>query len=203
MILLPRGNLPLNVFEPRYLALINDVLGAHRIIGMIQPASGLGDDESPHGKVFPLREVGCAGRITAFSENDDGRLLVSLTGIARFRIENEMSTMEPYRRFGVGYDEFPTDLKRNWGDDEVDRERLLATLRAYLDANKLEADWRMIERSSNERLINALAMMSPYGPEEKQALLEAPDLRTRAETLVALAEMELAATDDGSGTALQ
>jgi Lon protease-like protein len=202
VILLPRATLPLNVFEPRYLALVDDALGDQRLVGIVQPAPGLGEAESPSGKAFPLREIGCVGRITAFSESDDGRLLISLTGVARFRLDSEMSTLEPYRRFGVDYRQFSTDLKRGWGDIDVDRERLLAALRAYLDAHKLEADWRMIERSSSERLINTLAM-SPYGPEEEQALLEAPDLRRRAETLIALAEMELAAPEDGSGTALQ
>lgn len=202
-ILLPRATLTLNVFEPRYLALVDHTLAHDRLIGVIQPAPDAGQAESPEGKGFPLRQVGSAGRITAFTEGDDGRVMISLSGIARFRLQHEIDTDHPFRMATVDFSPYEVDLIAGAGEDVVDRPHLIATLRSYLRANNLNADWDRINGASNERLVNALSVMSPYGPEEKQALLEAPDLRARAETLVALAEMELAATDDGPGTTLQ
>lgn len=203
VILLPRSTLPLNVFEPRYLELVNDTLAGNRLLGIIQPVSETEEDESPQGKTFPLRGVGSVGRLTAFSETDDGRILITMTGIGRFDIASEAETATPYRVCAVRYDRFADDLVHGRGEEAVDREGLLRVLRVYLKAHELSADWDSIERSSNELLVNTLSMISPYGPEEKQALLEAPDLKSRAEVLVALAEMELAARDDGSGTSLQ
>lgn len=204
-ILLPRSSMPLNIFEPRYLALIDHVLAGDRLFGIVQPARTPGDDDepdSPAGKSAPLRSVGTVGRLTAFSETDDGRYVVSLTGIARFRLGEEIETREPYRTFEVGYD-FAHDLVSGHGEDQVDRDHLLVVLKTYLDANELKADWEAIHDSSTEFLVNTLSMISPYGSEEKQALLEAPTLKERAEVLVALAEMEFAARDDGSGSTLQ
>ncbi len=202
-ILLPRATLSLNVFEPRYLVLVDYALAGDRLIGIVQPAPDAGDNKSPTGKTFPLRRVGCAGRITAYSEGDDGRVLLSLTGITRFRVLHDVESDEPFRFAQVDFSEFASDFRSGHGEDEVDRPRLLDTLKNYLTANNLSADWDRIDSASNERLVNTLSISSPYGAEEKQALLEARDLRARAEALVALAEMELASRDDGSGTSIQ
>lgn len=203
VILLPGSTLPLNVFEPRYLQLVDDALAGDRLIAIIQPKREAGEDESPEGKAAELRAIGTIGRITAFSETDDGRYLITLTGIARFEMTDEEETDSPYR-IGIGaFDRFAADLVRGEGEDEIDRDRLLDVLKTYLKVNKLSADWESINRSSNELLVNTLSMISPYGPEEKQALLEAQDLKERTEVLIALAEMELATRDDGSGTTIQ
>lgn len=202
-ILLPRASLTLNVFEPRYLALIDHALAGNRLVGVVQPAPAAGSAESPAGKSFPLRRVGCAGRISSFTENDDGRVVVSLAGIVRFITGPDLDEATPFRTAEVDYAPFATDFVAGHGEDEVDRPRLIATLKNYLVANDLNADWSRINGASTERLVNTLSIISPYGPEEKQCLLEAPDLRARAEALVALAEMELAARDDGSGTSIQ
>lgn len=202
-ILLPRATLALNVFEPRYLVLVDYALAGDRLIGIVQPAPDAGETESPSGKAFPLRRIGCAGRITAFSEGDDGRLMLSLTGIARFKLVQDVESDEPFRFGRVSFTEFATDFTSGHGEEDVDRPRLLTTLRNYLIANNLSADWDRIDSASNERLVNTLSILSPYGAEEKQALLEARDLKARAEALVALAEMELASRDDGSGTSIQ
>jgi Lon protease-like protein len=202
-ILLPRATLALNVFEPRYLVLIDYALAGDRLIGIVQPAPDSGDNESPSGKTFPLRRIGCVGRITSFSEGDDGRVMLSLTGVARFRILQDVESDEPFRFGRVSFNEFASDFRSGHGEEEVDRPRLLTTLRNYLIANNLSADWDRIDGASNERLVNTLSILSPYGAEEKQALLEARDLKARAEALVALAEMELASRDDGSGTSIQ
>jgi uncharacterized protein len=202
-ILLPRATLALNVFEPRYLALVDFVLAGDRVIGIVQPGPNGGKAESPPGKDFPLRRVGCAGRITAFNEGDAGRTVISLSGIARFAVKHDIDSEHPFRFCRVDYAPYVMDFTTGHGEDDVDRPRLLETLKNYLIANDLNADWDRIEHATNERLVNTLSILSPYGPEEKQALLEAKDLKARAEALVALAEMELAQRDDGSGTSLQ
>jgi len=202
-ILLPRASLTLNVFEPRYLALVDHALAGDRIIGVVQPAPEAGHAESPAGKTFPVRRVGCAGRISSFTENEDGRVVISLAGIARFLVAGDVGGSEPFRVCRLDFAPYAKDFVAGHGEEDVDRPLLIATLRSYLIANNLNADWDRINNASSERLVNTLSVLSPYGPEEKQALLEAPDLRARAEALVALAEMELAATDDGSGTSLQ
>lgn len=200
-ILLPRASLPLNIFEPRYLGMVDDTMRGGRIIGVIQPASPESQgDESPEGKDAPLRRVGCAGRLTMYQEQDDGRYLITLTGVARFEIADEAETDKPYRVAAVSYDRFASDLRVGHGEELVDRANLLRVLRLYLEANRLQADWRAIQRSSSEGLINALSVMSPYGQEEKQALLEAADLKARGDVLVALAEMELATKGQAGGT---
>lgn len=200
-LLLPRGQMPLNIFEPRYLAMTDAVLReGHRVIGMIQP-----DPTHPGSETKPnLFKVGCVGRITQFAESGDGRYLIQLTGVARFRIEEELNAVTPYRQCRVSYAPFANDFTARKGEDEVDRESLLTALRSFLESNNLKADWDGIENAPNEALVNALAMMSPYGVAEKQALLEAPDLKTRAELLVAVTEMELARKVAGGGeTSLQ
>lgn len=189
-LLLPRGQLPLNIFEPRYVAMIDAALGAHRLIGMVQPRF---DDRAPRQMAEPaLCAVGCAGRITSFAETGDGRYLITLTGICRFRILSEPSSGRLYRIAETTARGFEQDFVAHDGESAVDRPQLLRTFRAYLDANQLDADWESVERTSTEQLVNALSMMSPFGPPEKQALLEAPDLKTRADTLVAITEMTLA-----------
>lgn len=202
-ILLPRTSVTFNVFEPRYLALVDKILAGDRLLGIVQPAPEAGAVESPEGKNFPLRRVGCVGRLSAFTEGDDGRYLISLIGIGRFELMTEIKSEEPFRIFRIDFGGFNSDFILGYGEDEVDRPRLLETLKSYLQANSLTADWDRINGAGNERLVNTLSILSPYGAEEKQALLEAPDLRTRAEALVALAEMELATRDDGSGTTIQ
>ena len=179
--------------------MIDDVLGGSRIIGILQPFGDAGD-ESPLQKDTPLRNIGCVGRITAFQELDNGRFVVTLTGITRFDTIREMPTNKPYRSVSVSYDRFFSDFEEGRGEDLVDRQNLLEVLKAYLDANQLSADWSAIAKASSEVLINALSVMSPYGPEEKQALLEADDLKTRADVLVALAEMEMASSGGSGGT---
>jgi len=199
-ILLPRATLPLNVFEPRYLAMLDDVMSGARIIGIIQPARPEEGIESPESKTAVVKRVGCAGRVTSYQEQDDGRLLITLTGIARYDVLDEAATAKPYRVMSVSYDRFASDFSHGLGEEQVDRAKLLRALKTYLDENNLKTDWSVIERASSEFLINALCVMSPYGPEEKQALLEASDLKARAEVLVALAEMELAARGGSGGT---
>jgi uncharacterized protein len=198
-LLLPRGQMPLNIFEPRYLVMIDDALrSGQRLIGMIQPDSATESDEHPN-----LYKIGCIGRLTQFTESGDGRYLIQLTGVARFRIEEELTVATPYRQCRVSYAPFAGDFSPREGEDEVDREALLHALADFLKANNLKADWDGIENAPNEALVNALAMMSPYGSAEKQALLEAPDLKTRAEILVAITEMELAKNAAGGETPLQ
>jgi len=200
--MLPRSTLPLNIFEPRYLQMINDVLAGSRVLGIVQPQQ-TDTGQSPPGKSAPLRRVGCVGRLTAFNESDDGSVVISLSGIARFEILRECTTDHPYRVCDVTYTPFLKDFVRGHGQEQVNLSRFLRVLRSYLDAHKLRADWEALNRSPVELLINTLAMISPYGPEEKQALLEASDLRTRSEVLMALAEMDIATPEGGSGTTLQ
>ena len=188
-LLLPRGQMPLNIFEPRYLAMIDDALrDGHRMIGMIQPDPTQGGT-ADKPKLF---KVGCVGRITQLAESGDGRYLLELTGIARFNVIEELNVATLYRQCRVTFAPFADDFVPRKGEEAVDRKALLSALTEFLKANNLQADWEGIEKAPNEALVNALSMMSPYGAAEKQALLEAPDLKTRAEILVAITEIELA-----------
>ncbi len=188
-LLLPRGQMPLNVFEPRYLAMVDDALrDGHRLIGMIQPDVTHSQDEDRP----TLFKVGCVGRITQLAESGDGRYLLELTGVARFSVVEELTVLTAYRQCRVDYFPFIDDFTARKGEDAVDREQLLVALTDFLKANNLSVDWEGVENAPNEALVNALAMMSPYGSAEKQALLEAPDLKTRAEILIAVTEMDLA-----------
>jgi uncharacterized protein len=196
-LLLPGSQLPLNIFEPRYLAMLDDALAGNRLIGMIQPASGDDDGDDQHQE---LSKVGCIGRVTSFAETGDGRSLITLTGVARFRMLEELSVITPYRQVKMA--PFLGDLQPE-DDSNVDRKALLGAFRDYLEAQKLEADWDHIERASNAMLVNSMSMMAPYGPAEKQALLEAPDLKTRADTLIAITEFVLAKSSNDGGTTLQ
>jgi Lon protease-like protein len=198
-LLLPRGQMPLNIFEPRYLAMVDDALrDGHRLIGMIQP-----DIRQKAAAVPPLYKIGCVGRITQLAESGDGRYLIELTGVARFEIVEELKVLTAYRQCRVTYAPFADDFIARKGEELVDREAVLRALRDFLKANKLNADWEGIDKAPNEALVNALAMMSPYGPAEKQALLEAKDLKTRAELLVAVTEIELAKKNTDGETPLQ
>jgi Lon protease-like protein len=195
-LLLPRGQMPLNIFEPRYLAMVDDSMrDGHRLIGMIQPdPAHRGPDDKP-----ALYKVGCVGRITQLAESGDGRYLMQLTGVARFQIEQELKVATAYRQCRVTYQPFADDFIARKGEELVDRKALLETLSSFLKANNLKTNWQDIESAPNEAVVNALAMMSPYGVAEKQALLEAPDLKTRAEVLIAVTEMELAKKTAGGG----
>lgn len=187
-LLLPRGRLPLNIFEPRYLAMVRDALAAERMIGMVQPTGA-----DSRANVPPVYTVGCLGKITAFSETDDGRFLITLTGVCRFRIGQELARVTPYRKVLANYDEFAADLAPGTPpNDAVNRERLGPALKGYLEMHGLAADWHAIEQAPAETLINALAMICPFAPPEKQALLEAGDVMARADMMVTLLEMALA-----------
>jgi Lon protease-like protein len=199
-LLLPRGQMPLNIFEPRYLAMIDDALRGTRLIGMIQPdVRKKSTSDKP-----PLYKVGCVGRITQLAESGDGRYLIELTGVSRFEVAEELDVQTPYRQCRVSYTRFADDFVARRGEDEVDRKTLLKTLREFLKANDLKVDWGGIEKAPNEALVNALSMMSPYGTPEKQALLEARNLKHRAEILIAVTEIELAKKNsEGGETPLQ
>jgi uncharacterized protein len=188
-LLLPRGQMPLNIFEPRYLEMVDDALrDGRRLIGMIQPdPAHPGPSDRPN-----LYKIGCVGRITQIAETGDGRYLIQLTGVARFRIVQELPVATAYRQCSVDFATFIDDFTARKGEDRVDRKAVLSALMQYLKANDLKADWEGIENAPNEALVNALAMMSPYDPAEKQAMLEAPDLKTRAEILIAVTEIALA-----------
>jgi Lon protease-like protein len=198
-LLLPRADMPLNIFEPRYIAMVDAAIATHRIIGMIQP-----DEAAPICARGPtLRPVGCAGRIVSFAETGDGRYVITLTGVARFRVVEELSLETPYRQCRVTAEPFAVDFGASQCA-AVDRTMLLRAFRAYLERHGLDTDWESVGRASNETLVNALAMMAPFGSAEKQALLEAPDLKARAETLVALADMAMSETSGvAAGRVLQ
>jgi Lon protease-like protein len=192
-LLLPRRRMPLNIFEPRYLAMIDDTLRHSRVVGMVQPTCG--EQKSP-----PLYPVGCLGRLTAWSETGDGRFLITLTGLIRFRIEGELKTTTPYRQVEVSYDRFPDDLKETCDEAGIDRERLGASLKTYFKQRKIDEYWQSIEQVSSEVLVNSLAMICPFEIAEKQALLEAPALADRARLLTALIEMAAASNGSHGGT---
>jgi len=188
-ILLARGQLPLNIFEPRYLNMIDDAMAGDRMIGLIQPAGGAPDLPS-------LSAVGCAGRITSFAETSDGRYLITLTGICRFGITTEMPSPTPYRQVRAAFAPFEADLTAP-PQDAFDREPFMAALKAYLERRQLEVDWETAESAPQEALINSLAMALPFEPAEKQALLESPTLQDRCAVLTALMRIDAAETGDG------
>ncbi len=190
-LLLPGGQMPLNIFEPRYLAMVDQALASDRLIGMVQPAL----DGSPDG----LCDVGCLGRISSLTESGDGRYHITLAGVCRYRIIGETAANTPWRQVKIS--PFLGDLETPNGKD-VDRKSLLKAFKSFLESNSMDADWESVNRADNVMLVNALSMMSPYGPAEKQALLEAPDLKARAETLVAITEIMLARNGD-TGSTLQ
>ena len=188
-LLLPRARLPLHIFEPRYLAMLDDVLKTpSRLIGMIQPFEGRGN---------ALHLIGCAGRLTGFSETEDGRYMITLSGISRFRVLKEIDGFTPYRRCAVSWGGFGADLGPSECDKGLDREAFMALLRRYFEAQGLSTDWDSLKEADDELLINSLSMLCPFEPEDKQALLEAPSLLTRRETLVTLLEFATRAGEGG------
>jgi uncharacterized protein len=196
-LLLPRRPLQLTVFEPRYLAMLDDALSGERLIGIIQPTAA----ETTAGPAPELYPVGCAGRIVQYAEVGDGRCFLTLMGVARFRLAEELHYATPYRVAAADYTPFADDFTEGAGEAAVDRESLLATLRRYAEVNEVKVVWSDIKKASNEALVNGLSMMSPCGPREKQALLEAADLRARGDMLVAITTIGLARGDD-AGTQL-
>ncbi|MCF6444801.1 LON peptidase substrate-binding domain-containing protein [Nereida sp. MMG025] len=183
-LLLPRARLPLHIFEPRYLQMIEDCMKTStRLIGMVQPYEGRGDNG--------LHAIGCAGRLTAFSETEDGRYMVTLAGASRFRVRNEVTGFSPYRRCEVSWDGFDRDLGREETDKGFDRPAFLDLLARFFEDQDLKTDWDSLKEADEELLINSLSMLCPFEPEDKQALLEAPTLQTRRETLVTLIEFAL------------
>lgn len=185
-LLLPRARLPLHIFEPRYLAMLEDCMKTpHRLIGMIQPREVPGTGEKR------LSAIGCAGRLTAFTETEDGRYMVTLTGISRFRLREEVQGFTPYRRCTVEWTAFSRDLGGDETDAGLDRDSFFALLARFFQAQSMGTDWSGLKDADTELLINSLSMLLPLGPEDKQALLEAPSLVTRRETLVTLIEFSL------------
>lgn len=185
-LLLPRARLPLHIFEPRYLAMLDDTLKTpHRLIGMIQPR------EVPSGDKTRLHTIGCAGRVTGFSETEDGRYMITLAGISRFRVQKVQEGFTPYLKCDVSWDDFGRDLKGTEHDPGFKRDRFLRLLGRYFDSRDLSTDWDSLRDAEDELLVNALSMLCPFDPEDKQALLEAPSLSTRRETLVTLIEFSL------------
>ncbi len=195
-LLLPAGQMPLNIFEPRYLAMIDHAMTTDRIIGMVQPRL----NQSDRSAIPQMAEVGCAGRIVQFAETGDGRCLITLAGICRFRILEEADVSTPYRQCNVSAAAYGDDFNPKKGEDAVDRQSLLQAFRHYLVANDLEADWNSVNEASNASLVTTLAMMAPAGPAEKQALLEASDHKSRAELLIAITEIALAGGSEPSSS---
>jgi hypothetical protein len=198
-LLLPGGELPLQIFEPRYLNMVDDVMAGDRVIGMIQTRPG-GDRERPS-----LADVGCAGRITSYAETSDGRYLITLTGVCRFEAGDELAIRAPYRQLRARYDRFEGDL----ADDEAARTpedvrgRFAKALKRYLNRRELDIDWETANTAPLEALVNSLAMGLPFEPAEKQALLEAPDLTGRFEALTTLLEIDSLEDGDDEGHSLQ
>lgn len=184
-LLLPRARLPLHLFEPRYLQMFDDTLKTSgRLIGMVQPNPRPGKDSALH-------HIGCAGRITQFSETEDGRYLITLSGISRFRVVEEVDGFTPYRKCTVDWAGFDRDLGPTEHDNAFDREKLMRLLERYFTVRGLSTDWETLKDADDELLINSLSMLLDFDPEDKQALLEAPSLATRRETLVTLIEFAL------------
>lgn len=186
-ILLPRSRLPLHIFEPRYLAMVDDCLKTpHRFIGMLQPTGNEGR----------LHSIGCAGKLTQFSETEDGRYMITLTGISRYRLDSEIEGFAPYRRFNVQWTGFEKDWEVPEQDSKFDRDSFFDLLKKFLEGEGLSTDWETLQQADNELLINSLSMMLDFDLEDKQALLEAPSLQTRRETLTTLFEFSLRGGSD-------
>ncbi|MGE0665165.1 MAG: LON peptidase substrate-binding domain-containing protein [Sphingomonadales bacterium] len=195
-LLLPRGALPLNIFEPRYRAMVEDVIRGKRVIGMVQPKVHESETAEP-----PVYDIGCAGRLTAFQELEDGRYIITLTGIRRFRIAEEMARTTPYRQFRVDYADYMQDFEPETAGT-ADRDYFLRLIRQYVDIQGYNVDWDVIENTDTETLIHASSTLAPWEPSEKQALLEARDIDHRYQTLIALYEMAIAQAH-GAGGSLQ
>jgi uncharacterized protein len=196
-LLLPRAELPLNIFEDRYLKMFEQAVSTDRLIGMIQPEPGDGSDTPA------LAKIGCAGRVTSYTETDDNRLLVSLTGVCRFEVVAEQKLATPFRQCSVRYDGFAADLVTENQGRSVNREALITAFRQFLEANNMSANWDEVDKVPTENLVNTLSQLAPYPAAEKQALLEAPDLKSRADMLIALTEVALSKQAYGESRTLQ
>ncbi|HEY3812123.1 MAG TPA: LON peptidase substrate-binding domain-containing protein [Caulobacteraceae bacterium] len=194
-LLLPRGQLPLNIFEPRYLNMVDDAIAGDRVIGMIQTSGGMRSRPK-------LAKVGCAGRVTSYAETSDGRYLITLTGVIRFRVQDELPAQAPYRQVRAAYDLFEEDLQTPDAGD-FDRTKFLSALKSYLTHHAMDVDWDTVRGAPEEALINSLSMALPFAPSEKQALLEASTLEVRRESLTALLEIDAAEPEGGGHGALQ
>jgi hypothetical protein len=195
-LLLPRRPIQLTVFEPRYLEMLDDALAGERLVGVIQPSSQPSSDEETSDPAPELYPLGCAGRIVQYAEIGDGRCFLTLMGVARFRLTAEEPSDSPYRVAIPDYSPFAEDFLEGAGEAAVDRDDLIAALKRFAEVNEIKVVWSDIRKASNEALVNGLSMMSPCGPREKQALLEAKDLKSRAEMLVAITTIELARGQD-------
>ncbi len=195
-LLLPFSHRPLNVFEPRYIEMVDAALRGDRMIGLIQPEDT--EEESPRGR-SPLQAIGCLGRLTHFEESGEGRYFIILEGITRFRLAQELTVMTPFRQGIIAAGEFASDFERDFGEERVDRTRFVRMMRDYAEFANIELNWEEIERTGTADLVNFCCMVGPYGPAEKQVLLEAKTLEQRAETLIAMTEYEIAR--GGSGAA--
>jgi Lon protease-like protein len=193
-LLLPRGHLPLNIFEPRYLAMTRDAIRGERLIGMIQPEA----TEDLRAAQVACYRTGCVGRIIQFAETPDGRYMITLAGLVRFDRGAELPLKDGYRRVQPNFAPYRRDMEGTAG--KIERERLLSKLKQFLERHDIGADWKAIEKAPDEQLVNALAMMCPFGPPEKQALLEAPDVAARCHTMIALLEMAVAASSEAGRT---
>ena len=191
-LLLPFAHRPLNIFEPRYLDMVDAALAAERLIGLIQPQDA--SEESPQGAA-PLQEIGCLGRLTHFEESGDGRYFIILEGVTRFRLVRELEVETPYRQAEIEAGDFASDFTRDFGEAAVDRTRFVRMMRDYAEFANIELNWEEIESTGTADLVNFCCMVSPYGAAEKQVLLEAPSLEARAETLIAMTEYEMARTN--------
>ena len=204
VLLLPGGQLPLNIFEPRYLNMLDDAMAGERMIGVIQTRGQMGPvDADAHQP--SLAPIGCLGRVTSFAETSDGRYLITLTGVCRFRAGDELPVRTPYRQVRADFSAFEADLREGSGTSspEANPAPLLAALRRYLDHRGLAIDWTSAETAPSDALINSLSMALPFEPMEKQALLEAPTIDDRRETLVALLEIDAASGDDDEPSSIQ
>ena len=197
-LLLPRGHLPLNIFEPRYLNMVDDALSGDRLIGMIQPTDSPVNPEKP--ELYP---VGCLGRLSAFTETPDGRYLITLTGICRFRVAEELETTTPYRQVSGNFEPYTDDIHLTPQQDISNRDQLIEMLQRFLDQKGMETDWESVHDAPGELLVNSLAMTCPFSAQEKQALLEAASLDDRIRVLMTLLEMAVTPNADGSNTPLQ
>lgn len=194
-LLLPQTHRPLNIFEPRFIEMIDDALAGNRLVGLIQPRET--EEEAPRGNV-QLEPVGCIGRLVHFEEQEENRYFIILEGVCRFAPVEELAVATPYRQARISTAAYGDDFMPNFGAEAIDRKRLIAVLRDYADFAQIEVDWEDVEDTGTGELVNLAAMLSPYGAREKQALLEARTLSERAETLIALAEMEMARARTGA-----
>ena len=208
ILLLPQGKLPLNIFEPRYLAMVRDALAdEYRMIGMVQPRLPDPSDNRGPSDTMAMADqpeiytTGCAGRITAFSETEDGRYMMTLSGICRFDIAKEMTLRDGYRRILADYQRFRGDLSPA-SESTIDRKRLLSVVRRYFEQQNIQASWDTVEATPNDRLVTSLAMTCPFGPNERQALLEAEDITARAKMVITLLEMALVDNSGDGGASI-